>query len=74
MGCELDGPRLPFTLKSERYSESGRSIPSVLREALVNAIVHREYSPMFAGEAVSVDIYPNRIEVTNPGGLWGGKR
>ncbi|WP_181973342.1 ATP-binding protein [Collinsella tanakaei] len=46
---------------------------SVLREALVNAVVHREYSPMFAGEAVSVDIYPNRIEVTNPGGLWGGK-
>lgn len=21
MGCELDGPRLPFTLKSERFSE-----------------------------------------------------
>lgn len=45
----------------------------VLREALVNAVLHREYSRMFRGEAVSVDIYPDRIEVTNPGGLWGGK-
>lgn len=46
---------------------------SVLREALVNACVHREYSPMFVGQSVSVDIYPDRVEVLNPGGLWGGK-
>lgn len=45
----------------------------VLREALTNAVIHREYSPMFVGESVSVDIYPDRIEVRNPGGLWGGK-
>ncbi len=44
-----------------------------LREALANAVIHREYSPMFLGQSVSVDIYPDRIEVTNPGGLWGGK-
>lgn len=44
-----------------------------LREALANAVIHREYSPMFLGQAVSVDIYSDRIEVTNPGGLWGGK-
>ena len=55
-----------------RYDEW--EIPeSVLREALVNACVHREYSPIFVGQAVSVDIYPDRIEVLNPGGLWGGK-
>ncbi len=45
----------------------------VLREALANACIHREYSPMFVGQAVSVDIYPDRIEIKNPGGLWGGK-
>ena len=45
----------------------------VLREALANAVIHREYSPMFVGESVSVDVYPDRVEITNPGGLWGGK-
>ena len=45
----------------------------VLREAVVNAAVHREYGERFRGQAVSVDVYPNRVEVCNPGGLWGGK-
>lgn len=45
----------------------------VLREALVNAIVHREYNPAFIGQSVAVEIYPDRLTITNPGGLWGGK-
>ena len=45
----------------------------VLREAIVNAVAHREYHGMFLGQAVSVDIYRNRVEITSPGGLWGGK-
>lgn len=44
----------------------------VLREALANAIVHREYDQHFRGQAISVDIFSNRIEIRNPGGLWGG--
>lgn len=44
-----------------------------LREALSNAVIHREYSAMFLGESISVDIYTDRVEVTSPGGLWGGK-
>ncbi len=45
----------------------------VLREALSNAVVHREYHPLFQGQPVMVDIFPDRIVVTSPGGLWGGK-
>lgn len=45
----------------------------VLREALANAVVHREYGEYFLGQAISVDVYPDRVEVINPGGLWGGK-
>ena len=45
----------------------------VLREAIANAVVHREYSDFFKGQAVSVDIYADRVVITNPGGLWGGK-
>ncbi len=45
----------------------------VLREAIANAVVHREYSKYFVGQSVSVDVFADRVEITNPGGLWGGK-
>lgn len=45
----------------------------VLREALCNAVIHREYGSLFDGQSISVDIYSDRIEISNPGGLWGGK-
>jgi ATP-dependent DNA helicase RecG len=45
----------------------------VLREAIANAVVHREYHGMFRGQPVTVDVFPNRVVVTSPGGLWGGK-
>ena len=43
----------------------------VLREAIVNALVHREYDSKFLGRSVDVSVYPNRVEITSPGGLWG---
>ena len=46
---------------------------AVLREAIANATVHREYSELFRGQSVAVDVFPNRVEVASPGGLWGGK-
>lgn len=45
----------------------------VLREAVANALVHRQYHELFCGEPVTVDIYPDRVVIANPGGLWGGK-
>lgn len=43
-----------------------------LREAVVNAVVHRDYS--LAGEAVRIFYYPDRIEVHSPGLLLPGIR
>lgn len=66
-------------LRTFSYVEgSGRrdelEIPrEVLREAIANAVIHREYGKEFLGQAVSIDIFSDRVEITNPGGLWGGK-
>jgi ATP-dependent DNA helicase RecG len=38
-----------------------------IREALVNAIIHRDYS--FKGSGINVDVYDDRVEIVNPGGL-----
>jgi ATP-dependent DNA helicase RecG len=41
-----------------------------LREAVVNAVVHRDYS--LKGEAVRIFFYPDHIEIHNPGILMPG--
>ncbi|UKS53953.1 ATP-binding protein [Mycoplasma feriruminatoris] len=41
-----------------------------IREALVNALIHRDYS--IDGSQIDVDIYDNRIEIISPGGMFDG--
>jgi ATP-dependent DNA helicase RecG len=44
-----------------------------LREALANAVMHRDYSPLALGSEINVDIFPDRVEITSPGGFPGAK-
>ena len=41
--------------------------PEAIREALVNAVVHADYA--MAGTTITIAIFDDRLEITNPGGL-----
>ena len=43
-----------------------------LREVIANALLHRDYSSLSRGTQVRIEMYPDRLVVTSPGGLFGG--
>ena len=43
-----------------------------MREIVVNALMHRDYHPSSHGSQVRVELYPDRLVVTSPGGIHGG--
>lgn len=43
-----------------------------IREAIVNAIIHRDYQIL--GSEIHIDIYDNRLEITSPGGMVDGSQ
>jgi len=61
--------RLPLSV--ERYDSSGKRVeqtdypPLVIREVIANQIVHQDFS--VKGSRPIVEIFDNRVEITNPG-------
>ena len=44
---------------------------TAVREVLLNALVHRDYSIHTEGMPIQLQIFSDRIVITNPGGLYG---
>ena len=42
-----------------------------IREAILNAIIHRDYSFHTENMPIQINMFQDRIEITNPGGLYG---
>ena len=63
----LDEIGYDLVLVGIRRHDLPRLPEAVLREAIANAVAHRSYEAM--GTAVRIDIRPDRVVVTSPGGL-----
>ncbi len=53
-------------MRQERYDYP----PTALREAIINAVTHRDY--LYDGSHIYIHMYPNHIDIENPGGLYPG--
>lgn len=42
-----------------------------IREIILNALIHRDYSIHTENEPIHIEMYPDRIEISNPCGLYG---
>ena len=61
---------LRYEITSLRRKEYYEIPEDAIREAVVNAIAHRDYFEK--GANVQINIFDDRIEITNPGGLVAG--
>jgi ATP-dependent DNA helicase RecG len=60
--------RTEYIIKAGPREEIFELPENALREAILNAIAHRDY---YSTASIQVEIYEDRIEIVNPGGLIG---
>jgi ATP-dependent DNA helicase RecG len=76
----LDGA-MAFIRKNIRVKtiidESGNRVDkseyplTAIREAILNALIHRDYSIHTEGKPIQIIMFNDRLEICNPGGLYG---
>ena len=64
--------RTPWTIRGMQREEQSDYPLRAVREALVNALIHRDYQIL--GSEIHVDIFDDRLEITSPGGMINGQQ
>ena len=59
--------RHAIRVEGAKHAEAWEFPPAALREAVINSLVHADYTQQ--GAPLRVAIFDNRIEIDNPGGL-----
>lgn len=67
----LNNSKVRFEKKDFYREDKPDYSTRAVTEALVNALIHRDYIVM--GAEVHIDMYDDRLEITSPGGMYGGK-
>ena len=67
----LNNSKVRFEKKDFYREDKPDYSTRAVTEALVNALIHRDYIVM--GAEVHIDMYDDRLEITSPAGMYGGK-
>lgn len=72
-GCSFinHNMRIPWRMASKAANDNPEYFQQSVEEALVNALVHRDYTVL--GSEVHIDMYDDRLTITSPGGMPAGK-
>ncbi len=72
-GCEFirNNSKVRFEKKAHYRVDKPDYAERAVTEALVNALIHRDY--LIMGSEVHIDMYDDRLEIYSPGGMYGGK-
>lgn len=71
-GFVKNNSKHPWRVKGMQRQESSDYPYEAVREALVNAIIHRDYQNV--GAEIHVDMFADRMEISSPGGMLDGRR
>ena len=71
-GCEFirNNSKVRFVKEAQYRVDKPDYAERAVTEALVNALIHRDY--IVLGCEVHIDMYDDRVEITSPGGMFGG--
>ena len=71
-GCDFvkNNTKVRFAKEATTRIDKPDYAERAVTEALVNALIHRDY--LIMGSEIHIDIFDDRLEISSPGGMYGG--